>query len=272
MIYTILLCHSNGRCQEWVDFANELLTFCQDIIDIVSFEDQDSNDIQIWWKKQQKLLQANTDGDAGDQKKIGKLNKLIIMTPQQANVLFSKGTISESNSECFSFILDKVNLHQAYDLDQDLLDLAKLKQFPKSKNLTFKMIFTTNVKEEVVKDMDEEMTENFTQIKNTYMGPKDKGGKALIIQLNEDQRTITKLEQINHYYSICRNTVDKYLLLFALKKLGMVEGKLLIYANSVVEAYRIKFFFSRFQMKAFVLSPDMAKQQLASVIHYYTIG
>ena len=48
------------------------------------------------------------------------------------------------------------------------------------------MIFTTNVKEEVVKDMDEEMTENFTQIKNTYMGPKDKGGKALIIQLNED--------------------------------------------------------------------------------------
>lgn len=94
--------------------------------------------------------------------------------------------MTSSNSECFGFVLDKVNLHQAFDLDQDLLDLAKLKSFPRAKNLKFKMIFTTNVKEEVVKDMDEEMTENFNQIKKTYMGPKDKGGKALIIQLNED--------------------------------------------------------------------------------------
>lgn len=104
------------------------------------------------------------------------------------------------------------------------------------------------------------------------MGPKEKGGKALIIQLNEDQRAVTKLEQINHYYSICRNNLDKYLLLFALKKLGMIEGKLLIYAGSVIEAYRIKFFFARFQMKAFVLSPDMAKLQISSVIHFFTIG
>ena len=103
------------------------------------------------------------------------------------------------------------------------------------------------------------MTENFNQIKNSFMGPKDKGGKALIIQLNEDQRTVTKLEQINHYYSICRNNLDKYLLLFALKKLGLIEGKLLIYAATVIEAYRLKFFFARFQMKSFVLSPDMAK-------------
>ena len=62
------------------------------------------------------------------------------------------------------------------------------------------------------------------------------------------------------------------MLLFALKKLGLVEGKLLIYAGSIVEAYRIKFFFNRFSMKAFVLSPDMAKQQLGSVMHYFAIG
>jgi len=83
--------------------------------------------------------------------------------------------------------------------------------------------------------------------------------KALIIQLNEDQRQVSKFEKINHYYIICKNNADKFLMLFALKKLAMVQGKLAIYVNDIIQAYRIKFFFNRFHMKAFVLSPDMAK-------------
>lgn len=47
IIYTVLLCHSNGRCQEWAGFARQLLTFCQEIIDVVTFEECDENDIKI---------------------------------------------------------------------------------------------------------------------------------------------------------------------------------------------------------------------------------
>jgi hypothetical protein len=49
-------------------------------------------------------------------------------------------------------------------------------------------------------------------------------------------------------------------MLFALKKLSMIEGKLAIYVNDIIQAYRLKFFFNRFHLKAFVLSPEMAKQ------------
>lgn len=186
--------------------------------------------------------------------------------------MFSEGVVTTDETECYSVVLDKVNMHQAFDLDQDLIDLAKLPSFPKSKKLIFKMIFTTNVKEDQAKQMDEAMEDNYHQIKKSFMGPKDKGGKALIIQLNEDQRTVTQIEKINHYYTICRNNLDKFLILFAFKKLSLIEGKLLIYASTVIEAYRIKFFFNRFHMKAFVLSPDMAKQQITSIVHFYTIG
>ena len=96
--------------------------------------------------------------------------------------------------------------------------------------------------------------------------------KALIIQLNEDQRQISKFEKINHYYIMCNNDTDKFLMLFALKKLGLVEGKLAIYVNDLIQAYRLKFFFNRFHLKAFVLSPEMAKQQIASIIHFFSIG
>lgn len=53
------------------------------------------------------------------------------------------------------------------------------------------------------------------------MGPKQKG-KALIIQLNEDQRQVSKFERINHYYAMCKDELDRFMLLFAFKKLGLV--------------------------------------------------
>ena len=58
---------------------------------------------------------------------------------------------------------------------------------------------------------------------------------------------------------MCKNDKDKYLILFTLKKLALIEGKLAIFVDDMIEAYRLKFFFNRFHMKAFVLSPDLAK-------------
>jgi hypothetical protein len=45
--------------------------------------------------------------------------------------------------------------------------------------------------------------------------------KALIIELNQDQRVVSKFEKINHYYIICKNDLDKFMVLFAFKKLAM---------------------------------------------------
>ena len=104
--------------------------------------------------------------------------------------------------------------------------------------------------------MDESQKENYNQIKKSFMG-KD---KALVIQLNEDQRVVSKFEKINHYYVMCKNDQDKFLMTFILKKLSLIQGKLVIYCNDVMQAYKLKFFFNRFHMKAFVLAPEMAKQ------------
>ena len=149
-------------------------------------------------------------------------------------------------------------MHQAFDIDQDLIDLQeKSVGFPQRDKVIFKTIFTTNDKSSQAED--EEARENLSKIKEAFMGPKDKGGKALVIQLNEDQREITKFEKINHYFIMCKNDLDKYIMLFGLKKLGLVQGKVLIFARDIHHAYRIKFFFNRFHLKAFVLSPEMAQ-------------
>ena len=74
-----------------------------------------------------------------------------------------------------------------------------------------------------------------------------------------DDHNFSIFEKLSHYYAVCKDDTDKFLLTFTLKKLGMVEGKLMIYAATIIQAYRLKFFFNRFQIKAFVLAPEMAK-------------
>lgn len=83
---------------------------------------------------------------------------------------------------------------------------------------------------------------------------------------------VSKFENVNQYFVMCKNDLDKFLVLFALKKLGLVQGKMVVFANDMIQAYRIKFFLNRFHIKAFVLSPDLAKQQAASILHFYSIG
>jgi len=178
------------------------------------------------------------------------------VTPSVAQTMYLKGLLTNKSTECFSIIIDKVDLHQAFDLDQDLLQLAQnTDNFPKPNDVIFRIIFTTNQKGEHV---DEQSRNNYNEIKKGIMGAGPKG-KALVIQLNEDQRTVTPFEKINHYYIMCKNDNDKFMMLFTLKKLALVNGKVVIYCTDLLQAYRIKFFFARFQMKAFVLSPEMAK-------------
>jgi len=66
------------------------------------------------------------------------------------------------------------------------------------------------------------------------MGPKDEGGKALVIELDQEQRDFTQFERINHYVIMCKNDLDKFIILFAFKKLGILSGKLLVMANDVI--------------------------------------
>ena len=155
-------------------------------------------------------------------------------------------------------IIDKVNLHIALDLKEDLIECSK-----KIKSVDFKTILTANLGEEV-----EEFELEFSEIKSAFFGDK----KALILQVNKEEKQVNKLSQMNHYYALCKNETDKYLLLFAMKKLNQLTGKTVIVTSNGITAYRLKLFLNRFQIKCYVISPDMAQQQQASIKHHFNIG
>ena len=60
--------------------------------------------------------------------------------------------------------------------------------------------------------------------------------------------------------------------MFSLLKLAIIEGKTLIVVDDITEAYRMKFFLQKFNITSFVLAPDMPKNQIGSILHFFHIG
>lgn len=79
-------------------------------------------------------------------------------------------------------------------------------------------------------------------------------------------------EKIAHLYTMCEQNLDKFILLFSFIKLAIVQGKTVVLCNDIIQAYRIKLFLNRFSLKAFVVAPDMPKNQVGSIIHFFHIG
>lgn len=63
IVYSMVLCHSNSRCAELVQFANDLTRFCSDIIDVVIFDQLDFQDVKLDWAKRTKKEDHKVDDD-----------------------------------------------------------------------------------------------------------------------------------------------------------------------------------------------------------------
>ena len=53
-----------------------------------------------------------------------------------------------------------------------------------------------------------------------------------------------------------------------LLKLAILEGKTVVMVADVTQAYRMKYFLAKFSLRSFVLSTDMPKAQISSILQY----
>lgn len=70
----------------------------------------------------------------------------------------------------------------------------------------------------------------------------------------------------------CNSELDKFLVLYTFLKLEILNGKTLIMASSLEQAYKIKMFLEKFQMRSYVVNPEQTKTFKRSVVHFFNIG
>lgn len=77
---------------------------------------------------------------------------------------------------------------------------------------------------------------------------------------------------MGHLTATTNTECDKYLLLYTFLKLQILNGKTLIMAKNLEQAYKIRIFLMKFQMRSFVVNPDSTKSNQRSVVHFFNIG
>lgn len=88
-----------------------------------------------------------------------------------------------------------------------------------------------------------------------------------VVKLEEGE-TDGKLQQ----YFLSVPAADKDLLLYALIKLGVVQGKVIFFVNSTEAAYRLKLFFEQFIIKSAVLNAELPHNSRQHIIEEFNRG
>merc|ERR1719171_2672348 len=91
--------------------------------------------------------------------------------------------------------------------------------------------------------------------------------KPVVLKLEEPAVT-GKLAQ---FYLRCHQA-DKFLILYALLKLQLIQGKKLMFVKNVVNAYKMKIFFERFSINSAVLHAEMPHQSRDNIMQAFNQG
>lgn len=88
--------------------------------------------------------------------------------------------------------------------------------------------------------------------------------KPAILKLEEPEAA----GNLTHFYLPCKED-DKFLILYALLKINLVQGKTLLFANSLERAYRLKTFLERFSIPSAVLNGELPHNSRQEVINAF---
>jgi len=89
-----------------------------------------------------------------------------------------------------------------------------------------------------------------------------------ILKLEEDQVQQTNLSE----YSIKCAEVDKFLLVFSLIRLKLMQGKILFFVNDTDHCYKLKLFLERFHIKSAVLNSELPINSRHDIILQFNKG
>lgn len=101
------------RCADLAEFSENLLEFCSSMVDVVNLGFGDFNETITNLKAE---LENSEDNP---------VSKLIIGTPSLVLKLLQKAAIPALKENAFSIIMDKLELMQALDFGEDLIELSK---------------------------------------------------------------------------------------------------------------------------------------------------
>ncbi|KAM6431995.1 putative ATP-dependent RNA helicase DDX56 [Liasis olivaceus] len=92
------------------------------------------------------------------------------------------------------------------------------------------------------------------------------------VTLRLQEAPLPDSSQLSQFQIQCETEEDKFLLLYALLKLSLVPGKVLLFVNRIDRCYRLKLFLEQFGIAACVLNSELPTQSRSHIISQFNRG
>ncbi|XP_004708239.1 probable ATP-dependent RNA helicase DDX56 [Echinops telfairi] len=92
----------------------------------------------------------------------------------------------------------------------------------------------------------------------------------VILKLQESQ--LPGPDQLQQFQVVCETEEDKFLLLYALLKLSLIQGKSLLFVNTLERSYRLRLFLEQFSIPACVLNGELPLRSRCHIIAQFNQG
>lgn len=76
----------------------------------------------------------------------------------------------------------------------------------------------------------------------------------------------------SHYYANLKNRRDRYLVTYAMLRLNVITGKVLIFVNNINAAFRLKLFLDQFKVKTAVLNSELPANSRMHCVEQFNAG
>ncbi|XP_061448423.1 probable ATP-dependent RNA helicase DDX56 [Rhineura floridana] len=90
------------------------------------------------------------------------------------------------------------------------------------------------------------------------------------LKLQESQ--LPDSSQLSQFHIRCEKEEDKFLLLYALLKLSLVQGKVILFVSTIDRSYRLKLFLEQFSIPACILNSELPVQSRCHIISQFNRG
>ncbi|XP_033015106.1 probable ATP-dependent RNA helicase DDX56 [Lacerta agilis] len=171
---------------------------------------------------------------------------VVVGTPSRVLAHLRAGSLSLQDS-LEILVLDEADLLFSFGFEEDLKTL--LCHLPKIYQ-TFLMSATFN---EDVKALKELVLHN-----------------PVTLKLQESQ--LPDSSKLSQFQIRCETEDDKFLLLYALLKLSLVKGKVILFVSTIGRCYRLKLFLEQFSIPACVLNSELPVQSRCHIISQFNRG
>lgn len=75
-----------------------------------------------------------------------------------------------------------------------------------------------------------------------------------------------------HYFARLASSLDRYLVTYAMLRLNVISGKVLIFTNGISSAFRLKLFLDQFKVKAAVLNSELPSNSRLHCVEQFNSG